>query len=91
MPIVNNVQKRKNWNTPAKGLFYINLQYFMKENPYRQDNEEIRELVKQFQNLKTGQSHSFLDEESFEKIIDYFDDAEDLQQALEAAEMGIEQ
>lgn len=39
----------------------------MKENPYRQDNEEIRELVNQFQNLKAGRSHSFLDEESFEK------------------------
>lgn len=63
----------------------------MKENPYRQDNEEIRELVKQFQNLKAGRSHSFLDEEAFEKIIDYFDDVEDLQQALEAAELGIEQ
>jgi tetratricopeptide (TPR) repeat protein len=63
----------------------------MRENPYRQDNEEIRELVKQFQNLKAGRSHSFLDEESFEKIIDYFDDVEDLQQALEAAETGIEQ
>jgi len=63
----------------------------MRDNPYRQDNEEIRELVKQFQNLKAGRSHSFLDEEAFEKIIDYFDDVEDLQQALEAAELGIEQ
>lgn len=63
----------------------------MKENPYRQDNEEIRELLNQFQNLKAGRSHSFLDEEAFEKIIDYFDDVEDLQQALEAAELGIEQ
>jgi tetratricopeptide (TPR) repeat protein len=63
----------------------------MRDNPYRQDNEEIRELVKQFQNLKAGRSHSFLDEEAFEKIIDYFDDVEDLQQAIEAAELGIEQ
>lgn len=63
----------------------------MRENPSRHNNEEIRELVKQFQNLKTGRSHSFLDEEAFEKIIDYFDDEEDLQQALEAAELGIEQ
>lgn len=62
----------------------------MKE-PYREDKEEIRELVKQFQNLKAGRSHSFLDEDSFEKIIDYFDDIEDLTQALEAAELGIEQ
>src|SRR5690349_24366601 len=63
----------------------------MRENPFRQDNEEIRELVKQFQNLKAGRGNSFLDEDAFEKIIDYFDDVEDLPQALEAAELGIEQ
>ena len=63
----------------------------MKENPYHQDKEDMRELVKQFQNLKAGRSHSFLDEEAFEKIIDYFDDVEDFTQALEAAELGTEQ
>src|ERR1700754_4640757 len=63
----------------------------MRDHLPNPDNEELRELVKQFQNLKTGRSHSFLDEESFERIIDYFDDREDLQQALEAAELGIEQ
>ncbi|MHA4847670.1 tetratricopeptide repeat protein [Flavitalea antarctica] len=63
----------------------------MKDNPSRQDNEEIRELVKVFQNLKAGRGHSFLEEEAFEKIIDYFDDVEDLAQAIEAAELGIEQ
>ena len=63
----------------------------MRENPFRQDNEEIKELVRQFQNLKAGRGNSFLEEEAFEKIIDYFDDVEDLPQALEAAEMGIEQ
>ncbi|MBC7849003.1 MAG: tetratricopeptide repeat protein [Chitinophagaceae bacterium] len=63
----------------------------MKEHPYHQDKEDMKELVRQFQNLKAGRSHSFLDEESFEKIIDYFDDVEDFTQALEAAELGVEQ
>jgi len=62
----------------------------MRDNPSSQNNDEIKELVKQFLNLKNGKSHSFLDEESFEKIIDYYDDEEDLQQALIAAELGIE-
>lgn len=62
----------------------------MRDNPSSQNNDEIKELVKQFQNLKNGKSHSFLDEDSFEKIIDYYDDEEDLQQALIAAELGIE-
>lgn len=63
----------------------------MKENPYQEDKEDMKELVRQFQNLKAGRKHSFFDEESFEKIIDYFDDVEDFMQALEAAEIGSEQ
>lgn len=63
----------------------------MSENPSRHDKEELRELLKQYQNLKSGRSHRFLDEESFEKIIDYYDEAEDMPQALEAVEMGTAQ
>jgi tetratricopeptide (TPR) repeat protein len=58
--------------------------------PFREDREELEELLKQYQNLKSGKSHSFLEEESFEKIIDYFDDSDDLQQAIEAVETGLE-
>lgn len=63
----------------------------MKENPYREDREELRELLRQYDNLRNGQTHSFFDEEAFEKIIDYFDEKEDLQKALEAVEMAVEQ
>lgn len=63
----------------------------MSENPSRQDKEELRELLRQFQNLKSGRSHSFLDEESFEKIIEYYDELEDMPLALEAVELATEQ
>src|SRR5580698_5030057 len=63
----------------------------MQENPYHQDREELKELLKQYQDLKSGRHHSFLEEEAFERIIDYFDDTEDLTQAIEAVELGIEQ
>ena len=63
----------------------------MSKNPYRRDKEEMRELLKQYQNLKAGRSHSFLDEESFEKIIEHYDEGEEIPQALEAAELGVEQ
>ncbi|HUR11338.1 MAG TPA: tetratricopeptide repeat protein [Flavitalea sp.] len=63
----------------------------MRDQSFGEDKEEIRELVKQFQNLKSGKSHSYLDEDAFEKIIDYYDDVEDLPQAIEAVELGIEQ
>jgi tetratricopeptide (TPR) repeat protein len=61
----------------------------MKTDPYH-DKEGITELLKQYTNLRNGRNSVFFDEESFEKIIDYFDEQEDLAKALEAAEMAIE-
>jgi tetratricopeptide (TPR) repeat protein len=63
----------------------------MSLHPYRQEHEDIRELLRQYDNLKSGRSHSFINEESFERIIDHFDDMDDLGRAIEAAETGIEQ
>ena len=63
----------------------------MSKHPYRQDREELRELLQQFANLKNGKSNSFIEEDSFERIIDYFDEKEQLPQALEVAGYGIEQ
>ena len=63
----------------------------MKENPYRENREELNELLKQYDDLKTGRSRHFLAEDAFEKIIEFFDEKEDLQKALEAAEFGSEQ
>ncbi|MDP4129908.1 MAG: CDC27 family protein [Bacteroidota bacterium] len=63
----------------------------MKENPYHPEQEEIKELLKQYNALKNGRKHSFLDEECFEKIIDHYDGKEEFPQALEAVELGIEQ
>jgi tetratricopeptide (TPR) repeat protein len=61
----------------------------MKKDPYH-DRESIDELLKQYLNLRNGQKSIFFEEEAFEKIIDYFDDQEDLSKALEAAETAIE-
>jgi len=63
----------------------------MSNYPYRQDREDLKELLLQYQNLKTGMSHSFIDEDAFEKIIDYFDEKDQLEQSLEAAEFAVEQ
>jgi len=62
----------------------------MQENPYREDREELKELLEQYVNLRSGKSHSFIEEDAFERIIDYFDDQDDLGQALEAAETGLD-
>lgn len=63
----------------------------MKENPYRQEREEMKELLKQYNNFKSGKKFSFIEEESFERIIDYFDENDKLTLALEAAGYALEQ
>lgn len=61
------------------------------ENHLNDEFEDLKELLNRFENLKAGQTHSFLDEDSFEQIIDYYDDHDELPNALLAAEFGIEQ
>jgi tetratricopeptide (TPR) repeat protein len=63
----------------------------MRENPYRHDKDDIKELLASYQNMRLGKSHSYLEEDAFERIIDYFDDAEELAQAMEAAVIAIGQ
>ena len=63
----------------------------MSNYPSRQDREELKELLNQYENLKSGRSHSYLEEEAFEKIIDYFDEKEQLPMALEAVNFAVEQ
>lgn len=63
----------------------------MKENPYQEDREQMRELLRQYENLKSGRTHSFIEEESFEKIINYFEEKEEMTKGLEAADMAIGQ
>ncbi len=63
----------------------------MKDNPYREDREQLRELLKQYENLKNGRQHSFLEEEAFGQIIDYYQEKEDLPKAMEAAKLGSNQ
>jgi tetratricopeptide (TPR) repeat protein len=60
----------------------------MKDNPYREDREQIREILKQYENLKNGCQHSFLEEDAFGKLIEHFQEKDDLRKAMEAAETG---
>jgi tetratricopeptide (TPR) repeat protein len=61
----------------------------MSKNPYRQDREELKQLLNQFENLKNGFPNSFIEEDGFERIIDYFDEKENYVSALEAADYAI--
>ena len=55
----------------------------MRENPYREDREELKELLRQYQNLKNGRTHSFIEEDAFERIIDHFDEKLSFEQAIQ--------
>ncbi|HVZ95790.1 MAG TPA: tetratricopeptide repeat protein [Chitinophagaceae bacterium] len=63
----------------------------MSENPYRQNKDEIRDLLLQYHNFKTGKKFAFIEEDSFERLIDYFDDKDDLPAAMEAVNYAVEQ
>ncbi|GAA4326816.1 tetratricopeptide repeat protein [Flaviaesturariibacter amylovorans] len=62
----------------------------MNTDPLENDKETLRELLRHYDNLRAGRDATFLEEDAFEKIIDYFDDLEDFPKALEAAELSIE-
>ncbi|MCZ2459636.1 MAG: tetratricopeptide repeat protein [Chitinophagales bacterium] len=61
----------------------------MKDKPYPEGQEDIRELLKIYEDLRQGFTNSFLEEEAFEKIVNYFVDKDTLHRALEAAQTGI--
>lgn len=63
----------------------------MKENPFRQNKEEMKELLLQYHNFKLGKKFKFIEEDSFERIIDYFDENDDLTSAVEAVNYAVEQ
>ncbi|WP_462253751.1 tetratricopeptide repeat protein [Ferruginibacter sp.] len=63
----------------------------MSKHPYRQDRDELRELLLQYNNLKSGKANSFIEEDSFERLIDYYDEKEQLSPALEVSEYAIRQ
>jgi tetratricopeptide (TPR) repeat protein len=63
----------------------------MQHNPFYQGKEDMQQLLLDYKNLKAGKKHGFISEESFEIIIDYFDDNENINEAIVAASIGIEQ
>ena len=63
----------------------------MSRESYRHEHEDIRDLLRKYNNVRAGRSAHMLTEDSFERIIDHYDDLDDLEGAIEAAETGIEQ
>ena len=63
----------------------------MSKSPYRQDREELKVLLQQYENLKSGLPNSFIEEDGFERIVEYFEDKEQFTLVLEVCEYAISQ
>lgn len=63
----------------------------MKEYSRKENRKEIEELLEQFENLRNGNASAYLEEESFEVIINYFESIENFNKAMQAVEIAIEQ
>ena len=69
----------------------LQVQIDMRNDRYRQDREEIKELLTLYDNLRTGRPNSFIEQEGFERLIEYYDEKDKIDEALEACEYAINQ
>ena len=63
----------------------------MNEEQRLPEHEDMEDLLKTYEKLRSGKGGGFLSEESFERIIDHFDDQDSLTKAMEAADIGMSQ
>ncbi len=60
------------------------------EQSFDEQFDDLKNLIRRYEDIREGRVQDFLDEDSFAQIIDYYDDQEDLRSAIEAAEMGMQ-
>ena len=63
----------------------------MRNDRYRQDREELKELLTQYENLRAGRPNSFIEQEGFERIAEYYDEKEKFADALTVCDYAINQ
>jgi tetratricopeptide (TPR) repeat protein len=63
----------------------------MGKESFEGGQEDIMILLDRYNRLREGAASGSLTEDSFERIIDHYDDLDDLKSAIEAADTGIEQ
>ncbi len=62
----------------------------MHEHSFSENADEMDDLIRQYEDLRSGKKSSFLEEESFETLIVYFNDKNDFYKALEIAETALD-
>lgn len=60
---------------------------------HQRDEErgDIQELMLRYQNLKYGRANAYIEEDDFERIIAHLDEQDEITEAIEAANMALEQ
>lgn len=62
----------------------------MHEHSFSENADEMDDLIRQYEDLRSGKKSSFLDEESFEILILHFNDKNDFYKALEITETALD-
>jgi tetratricopeptide (TPR) repeat protein len=62
----------------------------MHEHSFRENADEIEDLLKQYEDLRAGKRASFLEEESFELLIEYFSEKSNFFKALEVVDTALD-
>ena len=62
-------------------------------NPHEEEEEarDIQELMQRYQNLKFGRANAYIEEDDFEKIIEHLDEKDEVAEAIEAANLALNQ
>lgn len=55
-----------------------------------ENRNDIKQLLENYRNLRAGNPHQFIEEDAFEAIINYYDEREQLEKALEASNFAVE-
>jgi tetratricopeptide (TPR) repeat protein len=55
-----------------------------------ENSSELKEALRKYEDLKAGRQFRFLDQESFELVIDYYDDSNQVSHAIEAVNTALE-
>ena len=56
-----------------------------------EEGGEIKELILRYHNLKQGRANAYIEEDDFERIIEHFDEQDEIVEAIQAANMALDQ
>ena len=62
----------------------------MHDRPFRENADEIEDLLQQYESLRSGRRSSFLEEESFEILIEHFSEKNNFFKALEVVDTALD-